>query len=41
MISYNGWLAILFALVTLFNVGFGFIVKARQRRRSEGQASRS
>ncbi|PWW07503.1 hypothetical protein DFQ01_102400 [Paenibacillus cellulosilyticus] len=38
MISHNGWIAVLLALVTVCNVGFGFVVKARARRRSEGQA---
>ncbi|EFM08708.1 conserved hypothetical protein [Paenibacillus curdlanolyticus YK9] len=38
LISYNGWLAILGAIVTTCNVGFGFIVKARLRRRAEAAA---
>jgi len=37
MISHNGWIAILLALLTLFNVGYGFVIKARLRRRAEGQ----
>jgi hypothetical protein len=36
MISHNGWIAILLALLTVCNVGFGFVVKARTRKRSEG-----
>lgn len=40
MISHNGWIAILLALVTICNVGFGFVVKARARRRKEGQAAK-
>jgi hypothetical protein len=38
MISHNGWISILLALLTICNIGFGFIVKARTRRRQEGQA---
>lgn len=34
-ISHNGWLVLLFSLLSLFSVGAGFIVKARLRRRSE------
>ncbi|ANY65271.1 hypothetical protein SAMN04487969_12434 [Paenibacillus algorifonticola] len=30
--SYNAWLALLFAVLTLFSIGAGFIVKARLRR---------
>ncbi|WP_338554975.1 DUF5325 family protein [Paenibacillus sp. KS-LC4] len=30
--SYNAWLALLFAVLTLFSIGGGFIVKARLRR---------
>ncbi|BFH12099.1 DUF5325 family protein [Paenibacillus melissococcoides] len=33
-ISHNIWLSILFAVLAVFNIGFGFIVKARQRRKS-------
>lgn len=40
MISHNGWIATLLALLTICNVGFGFIVKARARRRNEGQAAK-
>ncbi|GGG63879.1 DUF5325 family protein [Paenibacillus radicis (ex Gao et al. 2016)] len=32
-ISINGWLALLMAVLTLFMIGSGFIVKARLRRR--------
>ncbi|MUT67571.1 DUF5325 family protein [Paenibacillus sp. NEAU-GSW1] len=31
-ISYNGWLALLLGILTLFVIGSGFIVKARLRR---------
>ncbi|CAH8769118.1 DUF5325 family protein [Paenibacillus dendritiformis] len=33
-LSHNIWLSILFAILAVFNIGFGFIVKARQRRKS-------
>lgn len=32
-ISHNGWFVLLFALLSLFSMGAGFIVKARLRRR--------
>jgi ABC-type bacteriocin/lantibiotic exporter with double-glycine peptidase domain len=35
MISYNIWLALLLGLVCVLNIGWGFIVKARRRRRQE------
>ncbi|MBD2845672.1 DUF5325 family protein [Paenibacillus sp. IB182496] len=31
-ISYNGWLAVLFFVLTMLTIGAGFIVRARQRR---------
>lgn len=31
-ISYNGWVAVLFFLLTLCSIGAGFVVKARMRR---------
>ncbi|WP_171056349.1 DUF5325 family protein [Paenibacillus sinopodophylli] len=34
-ISYNGWLVLLFGLLSLFTVGAGFIVKARLRRKNQ------
>ncbi|MBH5319185.1 DUF2244 domain-containing protein [Paenibacillus sp. GSMTC-2017] len=34
-ISHNGWLVLLFSLLSLFSVGAGFIVKARLRRKNE------
>ncbi|BBH21695.1 hypothetical protein Back11_30400 [Paenibacillus baekrokdamisoli] len=34
-ISYNGWVAALFLLLTLCSIGGGFIVKARMRRRQQ------
>lgn len=34
-ISHNGWLVALFALLSLFSMGAGFITKARLRRRKE------
>jgi NADH:ubiquinone oxidoreductase subunit 6 (subunit J) len=32
-LSYNGWLAALFLILTLFVIGAGFIYKARLRKR--------
>ncbi|WP_195575736.1 DUF5325 family protein [Paenibacillus sp. 1001270B_150601_E10] len=37
--SYSAWLAILFAVLSIFNMGAGFIVKARLRRAEENQAA--
>ncbi|MHA6483075.1 hypothetical protein ACX1C1_14370 [Paenibacillus sp. strain BS8-2] len=34
-IVYNGWFVLLFALLSLFSIGTGFIVKARLRRKHE------
>ncbi|GGF60729.1 hypothetical protein GCM10010912_02390 [Paenibacillus albidus] len=34
-ISYNVWLALLLGLLCVLNIGWGFIVKARLRRRLE------
>ncbi|WP_141694969.1 hypothetical protein [Paenibacillus kribbensis] len=31
-ISYSAWLAILLGLFSVGNIGWGFVVKARQRR---------
>ncbi len=31
-ISYSFWLALLFLILTLANIGFGFIWKARSRK---------
>ncbi|MCK9862318.1 DUF5325 family protein [Paenibacillus sp. ATY16] len=36
-ISFNAWLAILFAILTLCMIGGGFVVKARLRRRNENK----
>ncbi|CAM4347372.1 DUF5325 family protein [Paenibacillus tarimensis] len=36
MISHNGWLALLFFLLTMGVIGYGFVYKARQRRRKDG-----
>lgn len=35
-ISHDAWLAVLLAVVTLANIGFGFVVKARMGRRQSG-----
>ncbi|WP_161807509.1 DUF5325 family protein [Bacillus sp. FJAT-28004] len=35
-ISYNGWLVLLFGLLSLFTIGAGFITKARLRRKKQG-----
>ncbi|QHW30765.1 hypothetical protein GZH47_07775 [Paenibacillus rhizovicinus] len=35
-ISYNGWVALLFSLLTIFSIGAGFIVNAKMRRRRQG-----
>jgi uncharacterized membrane protein len=34
-ISYSGWYVLLFSLLSLLSIGFGFIVKARLRRKAE------
>ncbi|WP_028546848.1 DUF5325 family protein [Paenibacillus taiwanensis] len=38
-ISYNAWLAILFGLLSIFNMGAGFIVKARLRRKEQAAST--
>ncbi|AIQ49208.1 hypothetical protein R70723_27355 [Paenibacillus sp. FSL R7-0273] len=40
-ISYNLWLALLLGLLCILNIGWGFILKARLRRRAEARAQRS
>lgn len=40
-ISYNIWLALLLGVLCIFNIGWGFIVKARLRRKAEATAQRS
>jgi len=35
MISFNLWLTLLFALVTVGFIGFTFVLKARLRRKNE------
>ncbi|WP_308638521.1 hypothetical protein [Paenibacillus silvisoli] len=35
-ISYNGWLAALFFLLTIGSIGTGFVVGAKMRRRKQG-----
>ncbi|MFX3632098.1 MAG: DUF5325 family protein [Candidatus Pristimantibacillus sp.] len=37
-ISYNIWLVLLFGVLTLLMIGFGFITKARLRRRQENKS---
>lgn len=34
-ISYNIWIALLLGLICVMNIGWGFIVKARIRRKQE------
>ncbi|WP_019908662.1 hypothetical protein [Paenibacillus sp. HW567] len=34
-ISYNIWLALLLGVLCIFNIGWGFIVKAKRRRKAE------
>ncbi|GAB6988022.1 hypothetical protein [Paenibacillus pini] len=31
-ISFNGWIAVLLGVVSIFNIGWGFIVKAKRNR---------
>lgn len=31
-ISYNGWIASLIGVIAIFNIGWGFIIKAKQNR---------
>lgn len=38
-LTNHGWLALLFAVLSILNMGFGFIVKARLRRREESSAA--
>jgi len=35
-ISHNGWIAGLFLLLTFGNIGAGFIVSAKMKRRNQG-----
>ncbi|MFF2018856.1 hypothetical protein [Paenibacillus sp. NPDC058177] len=35
-ISYSIWTALALGLACILNIGWGFIVKARRRRRQEG-----
>lgn len=37
-LSYNGWLAALFALLTAGTIGGGFVVKSRLARRGDRAA---
>ncbi|MCU6709249.1 DUF5325 family protein [Paenibacillus sp. J5C_2022] len=34
-ISHNGWLVLLFSVLSLFSIGTGFIVKARLRKKTD------
>ncbi|MBJ6362311.1 DUF5325 family protein [Paenibacillus sp. GCM10012307] len=36
-LSHNRWLALLFFALTILNIGYGFVVKARYRRKQEPQ----
>jgi len=38
-ISHSIWLVLLFGVLTILNIGFGFIMKARLRRREEQSVS--
>ncbi|WP_342562869.1 hypothetical protein NST84_25370 [Paenibacillus sp. FSL R7-0345] len=40
-ISYNIWLALLLGLLCILNIGWGFVLKARLRRKAEAGAQRS
>ncbi|MGN7358778.1 hypothetical protein ACTHPF_11825 [Paenibacillus sp. SAF-054] len=31
-ISYNGWLALLVGVLAICNIGWGFVIKAKQNR---------
>ncbi|MEC0092610.1 hypothetical protein [Paenibacillus macquariensis] len=33
-ISYSGWIALLLTVVGICNIGWGFVIKAKQRRAS-------
>lgn len=33
-ISYSAWLAILLGILAIGNIGWGFVIKAKQNRRS-------
>ncbi|MED5020179.1 hypothetical protein P9847_23200 [Paenibacillus chibensis] len=30
--SYNGWLALLLGVLAIFNIGWGFMIKAKKNR---------
>lgn len=40
-ISFNIWLALLLGTLCVFNIGWGFILKARLRRKAENSARHS
>jgi ABC-type bacteriocin/lantibiotic exporter with double-glycine peptidase domain len=40
-ISYNIWLALLLGVLCVLNIGWGFILKARLRRKAENKAQQS
>ncbi|WP_270165105.1 hypothetical protein [Paenibacillus sp. SYP-B4298] len=37
-LSHNAWLALLFFVLTLFNIVLGFVIKARFKHNKEPQA---
>ncbi|CAH1212388.1 hypothetical protein PAECIP111892_03745 [Paenibacillus auburnensis] len=40
-ISYNIWLALLLGILCVLNIGWGFILKARLRRKQENSRQQS
>ncbi|GGO02424.1 hypothetical protein [Saccharibacillus kuerlensis] len=36
MITENPWLAVVFGILAVFNIGWGFVTKARIRRKTTG-----
>ncbi|TVX87092.1 DUF5325 family protein [Paenibacillus agilis] len=38
-LSSNGWISLLCAVLAFFNVGFGFMFKAKYRKQAEQQAA--
>ncbi|MEK3882877.1 DUF5325 family protein [Paenibacillus sp. PL2-23] len=39
-IAHNGWLVLVFSVLTFFSIGAGFITKARLRRKENGTERR-
>ncbi|UQZ33318.1 hypothetical protein C2I18_06950 [Paenibacillus sp. PK3_47] len=40
-ISFNIWISLLLGVLCILNIGWGFILKAKLRRRQEGSAGQS